>query len=110
MKRWCELAGKEIKDLPRASTPCIDDHNLRPEDSVEKGVLTHVRAKIVLKCLYLARIGRPDLLYSVNRLARNVAKWSIACGKRRDRLIAYMHKTKEYVSIASSEVIQATVK
>ena len=35
--------------------------------------------KIVLKCLYLARIGRPDILWSVNKLARSITKWTKAC-------------------------------
>ena len=30
----------------------------------------------VLKCLYLARIGRPDILWSLNKLARSVTKWT----------------------------------
>ena len=54
-------------------------------------------SRIVLKCLYLARIGRPDLLYSVNILARCVTKWTRACDKRLERLIAYINKTKDYV-------------
>ena len=37
VSRWCELANKEFKDIPVVGTPCIDDHNLRPEDFVEKG-------------------------------------------------------------------------
>ena len=37
---------------------------------------------IVLKCLYLARIGRPDILWSVNKLARSVTKWTQACDRR----------------------------
>ena len=32
--------------------------------------------KIILKCLYLARIGRPDILWSVNKLARSITKWT----------------------------------
>ena len=31
-----------------------------------------VCSQIVLKCLYEARIGRPDILWSVNKLARSV--------------------------------------
>ena len=72
--RWCELAHKELKDIPTVGTPCIDDHNLRPEDFVEQGALPHVCARIVMKCLYLARIGRPDILYTINVLARSVTK------------------------------------
>ena len=33
-------------------------------------------------CLYLARIGRPDILWTVNKLARSITKWTKACDKR----------------------------
>ena len=33
-------------------------------------------SQIVLKCSKLARIGRPDILWSVNKLARSVTKWT----------------------------------
>ena len=36
------------------------------------GELTHVCPQIVLECLYLARIGRPDILWSVNKFARPI--------------------------------------
>ena len=49
-----------------------------------------------LKCLYLARIGRPDILWSVNKLARSITKWTKACDKRLSRLISYIHHTCEY--------------
>ena len=39
----------------------------------------------VLKCLFLARIGRPDIPWSVNKLARAVTKWTKAA-----RLISYI--------------------
>ena len=38
------------------------------------GELLEVCSQIVLKCLYLARIGRPDILWSVTHLARSVTK------------------------------------
>ena len=97
VERWCELANKEPKDLPMVGTPCIDDHNLRPEDFIEKGELSQVCQKIVMKCLYLARIGRPDILYAINVLARCMTKWTRACDKRLERLIAYIHKTNNHV-------------
>ena len=49
----------------------------------------------MLKCLYLARIGRPHILWSVNKLARSVTKWT-ACDKRLARLIAEIHHTNDY--------------
>ena len=53
-------------------------------------------SQIVLKCLYLARIGRLDTLWSVNKLARSITKWTKACDKRLNRLISYIHHTCEY--------------
>ena len=49
-----------------------------------------------MKCLYLARIGRPAILWSVNELARSITKWTKACDKRLNRLISYIHHTCEY--------------
>ena len=49
-----------------------------------------------LKCLYLARFGRLDILWSVNKLARSITKWTKACDKRLNRLISYIHHTCDY--------------
>ena len=43
----------------------------------------------------MARIGRPDILWSVNNLAR-ARKWTKSCYKRLARLISYIHHTREY--------------
>ena len=53
-------------------------------------------SQIVLKCLYLARIGRLDILWSVNKLARSITKWTKDCDKRLARLISYIHHTKKF--------------
>ena len=52
--------------------------------------------QIVLKCLYLALIGRPDILCSVNKFARSTTNWTNACDKRLSRLISYIHHTCDY--------------
>ena len=49
-----------------------------------------------VKCLYLARIGRLDILWSVNKLARSITKWTKTCDKRLNRLISHIHHTCEY--------------
>ena len=43
--------------------------------------------------LILARIGRLDILWSVNKFARSITKWTEACDKRLCRLICYIHHT-----------------
>ena len=52
--------------------------------------------KSYFKCLYLARIGRPDIPWSVNKLARWVTKWTQACDRRLARLISYIHYTNDF--------------
>ena len=57
------------------------------------GELSKVCSHIVLQCLHLSRIGRPDIVWSVNKLARAVTKWTRACDKRFARLISYILHT-----------------
>ncbi len=40
----------------------------------------------------MARIGRPHILWSVNKLARSVTKWTQACDRRLARLISYISR------------------
>ena len=67
------------------------------EDEMKSvGESSQVCSPIVLKCSNLARIGRLDILWSVNKLARSITKWTEACDKRLNRLISYIHHTCEY--------------
>ena len=68
---YLELSGKTVDSLKQVATPCIADHQLSPEQMITKGVLAPVAARIVFKVLYLARVGRMDLLWSVNVLERS---------------------------------------
>ena len=96
VERYLELSGKPKSSLRKTLTPCIDDHLLTPDDFMQKGALHKSCSKIVLKIFYLARITRIDLLYSVNMLAREVTKWTIACDKRLHKLICYLHHTTHW--------------
>ena len=93
VERCCELANKTTQQLYKVSTPCIDDHHFKEEEMKSVGELPQVCSQIVLKCFFLARIGRPDILWSVNKLARSITKWTRACDKRLNRLISYIHHT-----------------
>ena len=94
VERYCELANKTTQQLYKFSAPCIDDHHIK-EEMTSVGELSQVCSQIVLKCLYLARFGRPDILCTVNKLARSITKWTKACDKRLNRLISYIHHTCE---------------
>ena len=96
VERSCELANRTTQQLYKVSTPCIDDHHSKEEEWKSVGELSKVCSQIVLKCLYAALIGRPDILWSVNKLARAVTKWTKACYKRLSRLISHIHHTCDY--------------
>ena len=70
--------------------------NSKQEKLESVGELSEVCSQIVLKCLYLARIGRPDILWSVNKMARAVTKRTQTSDKRVARLIAYIHHIQDY--------------
>ena len=93
VERYCELANRTTQQLYKVSTPCIDDHHFKEEELKSVGKLSQVCSQIVVKCLYLARIGRPDVLWSVNKLARSITEWTKACDKRLSRVISYIHDT-----------------
>ena len=95
VERYCDLANRTTQQLYKVSTPCIDDHHFKEEELKSVGELSKVSSQIVLKCLYLASIGRPDILRSVNKLTRSITKWTKACDKRLNRLISYIHHTCE---------------
>ena len=93
VERYCQLAGVEESSLTRVATPCVDDQFFEPSEFIAKGRLEDEASKIVLKCLYVARLGRPDDLWSVNSLAREVTKWTPTCDKRLLRLTSYLNTT-----------------
>ena len=72
VERYCELANNTTQQLNKVSTPCIDDHYFKEDEMKSVGELSQACSQIVLICLYLARIGRPDILWSVNKLARSI--------------------------------------
>ena len=57
VERYCELADRTNKQLYKVSTLCIDDHHIKEEEMKSVGELSKACSQIVLKCLYLARIG-----------------------------------------------------
>ena len=66
MERYCELANKTTEQFCMVTTPWMDDHQFKEEENGSVGELSTVCLQIVVTCVYLARIGRPDILWSVN--------------------------------------------
>ena len=76
VERYCDLANRNLEQIHKVYTPCIDDHQFKKKEELQTvGELPNVCSRMFLKCLYLSRIGRPDVRWSVNKLARPVRKW-----------------------------------
>ena len=90
------VGNQETQQLYKVSTPCLDDHHFKEEELKSVGEVSEVCSQIVLKCLHLARIGRTDILWAVNKLARSITKWTKTCDKRSSRLMSYIHHTCEF--------------
>ena len=91
VERYCGLANKKkTEQLYKVSTFCLNDHDFKKEELETAEELSKVCSQIVLKCLFLARIGRLDILRSVNKFARSVTKWTRACDRRLACLISYI--------------------
>ena len=105
VERYCELADTSTQQLHKVSTPCIDVHHIKEEENKSVGELSNTCSQFVLKCLSLTRFGRPDILWSINKLERSITKWTKTCDKRLKRLISYIHHTcecKQYCHVGNS--------
>ena len=94
MEGHCELANKKTEQPYKVSSPCLDDHHFQKEELLVVE-LSKVCSQIVLKCLYFARTGGADILWSVNKLASAVTKRTGACARRIARLISNIHHACE---------------
>ena len=69
VERYSELTNKTTEQLYKVATPCMDDHQFKGEEEMKSvGELSAVCSQVVLKCLYLARVGRPAVLWSETKL------------------------------------------
>ena len=96
---WKDIANwriQRLNDYTKSQRHVWMTTNLKEEEIGSLGELSTVCSQIVVKCLYLARIGSPDILWSVNKLARAVTKLTKPCDKRLGRLVSYiLHQTKK---------------
>ena len=53
----------------------------------------------------MARIGKLDILWSVNKLARSVTKWTQACDRRLARLISEENESVGELSTVCSQIV-----
>ena len=97
VKSACELheAMPGSKKLKPAPTPFVNEGSLVPDDDESRGELTDNASRVLMKCLWVARLARPDLLKPITALARHVQSWTVNCDKQLYRLMCYMSATTD---------------
>ena len=81
--------------LKHASTPFVPDGSLSAEDDESRGALSENACRVLMKCLWVARLARPDILRPITLLATKVREWTKNCDKQLHRLFCYMHSTPD---------------
>ena len=89
------------KPLRHAVTPFVAEGSLLSEDDHSRGALADDACKMLMKCLWAARLARPDILKPVIALARKVSCWSRNCDRMLYRLMCYMKSTYEYTLVGT---------
>jgi len=80
-----ELVGR----LPKVTSPFLTDKEWGNADD-RTGVFSSTCASHVATYLFLGRVGRPDISVPVQRLCRNVSKWTVIDDWALTRLSAYL--------------------
>ena len=70
-----------------------------------RGHLAPHAASVLMKLLYGARIARFDLLRQVNRLARNVHRWTDSDDRGLRHLMCYVQHTKHWRMVGWLEIL-----
>ena len=100
---YCELTGTPIDKLKQAITPCLPESSMTDTDFETEGILHKHAARILMRCLSLSRLSRPDISFAVGRLTIGVSKWTAWEDRQTLRLISYLNSTKGHMMRAAVE-------
>ena len=57
---YISLAKVRIDSLKKVATPSLDEHSFTEKELADKGALSPIAAKVLMKILYVARMYRSD--------------------------------------------------
>ena len=101
-RQCCELYESlpGSKRLKSAATPFCSDGALVASDDEVRGELAPNACKVLMKCLWLGRLARPDIIKPIGDLATQVQNWTLNCDKRLYRLLCYIGSTIDHRLVA----------
>ena len=100
---YCELTGTPVDKLRQAITPCLPESSMTDTDFETEGILHKHAARILMRCLWLSRLSRPDISFAVGRLTTRASKWTAWEDRQTLRLISYLNSTKGHMMRAAVE-------
>ncbi|CAE7694349.1 TIM17 [Symbiodinium sp. CCMP2592] len=101
VQTYCEITGTTPDKLRRVNTPCIAESSMTDEDISAQGELHDSASRILMRCLWLARLCRADIAFAVTRLASRVTRWTAWEDRQVLRLVSYIHHTRDVCMNAS---------
>ena len=91
-----EISGIKAKPF---RTPNCDEGSLIASNDETRGQLSSIAARLVMKLMWLCRIGRPDIMIGVVQCAKHVTCWSLNDDKRVQRIVGYLKSTSDYAHV-----------
>ena len=97
-KQYVELyeSFSSAKKLRHASTRFCPEGSLILSDDDEQGELAGEACRALMKCLWLGRLARPDIVKPIGDMASKVQCWNKNCDKQLYRLVCYIRSTAHH--------------
>ena len=98
---WCERphapnpykSVEEYDKLKAQQRKSLEAETSAKTETMVRGRLAPVAARILMKILYGARTARLDILRAVSHLACYFTRWSSECDRKLHRLVCYIKST-----------------
>ena len=94
--RYCELTHTKRASIAKADTPSRKDAPKHADDD-QPGRYAADAPALLMKPLYLARCARPEISYTLGRVARRISRWTRKDDRECDMLHAYLNSTVRFM-------------
>ena len=95
--------------LKGAATTFLQKGSILPDEWEQEGQLQTHACAILMKLLWGARLGRPDMLKAITFSASHVSKWCRACDRMLHRLLCYAHHSVDFTLVGQITDVPANV-
>ena len=101
VQTYCEITGTTPDKLRRVATPSIAQSAMTDEEIAMPGELHDSASRILMRCLWLARLCRAGISFAVSRLVSHFTRWTAWEDRQIIRLVSYIRHTRDVCMNAS---------